>query len=277
MSQVSIINSHVEKLLAHAQASQGPVVILTGAGISAASGIPTFRGKEGYWVAGSRHYHPMELATRRAFLQEPGHVWSWYLHRWGVCRAAQPNAAHRAVVQCEEALQERFTLITQNVDGLHLRAGNSPQHTYEIHGNIDFMRCGRGCHRQLYPLPQGVSAKQRGEELTAKDKELLRCPQCGEWARPHVLWFDETYDEEYFRFDSSLAAAQRCRLLIVVGTSASTTLPHHVVSLACASGAAVLDINPDRNAFSQLAESAGGAWIEQSAVEALPAVVEHLL
>ena len=100
--------------------------MLTGAGVSAESGIPTFRGREGYWTVGSTEYHPQEMATLQAFEAMPEEVWRWYLYRLGACREAQPNQAHRAIVRLEERLGDRFCLITQNVDGLHLRAGSSP-------------------------------------------------------------------------------------------------------------------------------------------------------
>src|SRR5258706_15326963 len=91
----------------------GNIIALTGAGISAESGIPTFRGKEGYWTIGAREYHPQELATFEAFEAMPWSVWAWYLYRRGVCRAAAPNAAHAALVRLDAALQDRFALITQ--------------------------------------------------------------------------------------------------------------------------------------------------------------------
>jgi len=104
-----------------AAGKHGKVIGLTGAGVSAESGIPTFRGKEGYWTVGSRDYHPQELATHEAFTEMPWEVWAWYLYRRGVCRAAAPNAAHEAFVRLDKALGDRFALITQNVDGLHRR------------------------------------------------------------------------------------------------------------------------------------------------------------
>src|SRR6185503_4423173 len=106
-----------------ALARSGAVVALTGAGVSAESGIPTFRGKEGYWTIGAREYHPQELATHAAFEEMPWSVWAWYLYRRGVCMRAQPNAAHAALVRLATRLPDRFALVTQNVDGLHRRAG----------------------------------------------------------------------------------------------------------------------------------------------------------
>src|SRR5687767_24974 len=123
-----------------AVAGGGKVVVLTGAGVSAESGIPTFRGKEGYWTVGSREYHPQELATHEAFTQMPWDVWAWYLYRRAVCRAASPNAAHEACVRWDAALGARFALITQNVDGLHRRAGSPAERTFPIHGDIGLMR-----------------------------------------------------------------------------------------------------------------------------------------
>ena len=134
-------------LLRRIRESEGPLVFLTGAGISAESGIPTFRGPEGFWRVGSRNYHPQEMATARAFSSMPDEVWRWYLHRRGVCRAAAPNAAHQALVQLDERLGERFRLVTQNVDGLHLRAGGDPARIYQIHGNIDLAAACEGARR----------------------------------------------------------------------------------------------------------------------------------
>src|SRR5438876_11446812 len=109
-----------------ALARGGGVVALTGAGVSAESGIPTFRGKEGYWIIGAREYHPQELATHEAFAAMPWSVWAWYLYRRGVCQRAHPNPAHAALARLateRPGLPDRFALITQKVDGLHRRAG----------------------------------------------------------------------------------------------------------------------------------------------------------
>ena len=107
--------------------SRGNITVLTGAGISAESGIPTFRGRDGYWTIGSKEYHPQEMATFHMFTRRPLDVWAWYLYRKTVCAEAVPNAGHRALVELETLFLDRFCLITQNVDGLHLRAGNTPE------------------------------------------------------------------------------------------------------------------------------------------------------
>jgi NAD-dependent deacetylase len=255
-------------------ARDGLVLWLTGAGISAESGIPTFRGKDGYWQVGSRHYHPQELATRAAFGVIPEDVWSWYLYRRGICRAAAPNAAHQALADLEGALDDRFLLVTQNVDGLHLRAGNSPARTYQIHGNIDFMRCGQECVPEPWPLPDGVAVPwERGRPLGDAERRLLVCPRCDARARPHVLWFDETYDEVHFRFESSLEAATRARLLVVVGTTGATNLPLHVGMLAARRRVPMVVINPEENPFTAMAEQARcGTFLQGAAGRWVPLV-----
>jgi len=249
----------------------GSLVVLTGAGISAESGVPTFRGKEGYWTVGSKEHHPQEMATFQMFSRRPEEVWSWYLYRRGVCHGAQPNAGHRAVVEMEQTLGDRFLLLTQNVDGIHLRAGNTLERTFQIHGNIDFARCSKECGLGIAPLPAQLT-KAKGEGLTDKDRETLRC-QCGAWLRPHVLWFDECYDEEHFRFNSSLQAAVSADLLLVVGTSGATNLPMQVGHAALNHGAFIVDVNPDPNPFSDLAGRAkNGCFLQGGAGQFLPAV-----
>jgi NAD-dependent deacetylase len=128
------------------------LVFLTGAGISAESGIPTFRGEEGYWTIGSKVYQPQEMATWSNFSQMPLEVWRWYLYRRAICHHAEPNPAHLALADLEKNFGDGFTLVTQNVDGLHLRAGNSFARTYQIHGNIDYMRPYQGDSSTLVPV-----------------------------------------------------------------------------------------------------------------------------
>ena len=269
-----------EGLVAHLEAlgrGPGQLVVMTGAGLSAESGIPTFRGEEGYWTVGAKEYHPQEMATLSMFSARPEEVWAWYLYRRTVCRGASPNAGHEAVVRMERALGDRFLLITQNVDGLHLRAGNTLERTYQIHGNIDFARCARECGAPLWPLPDDLPAKGKGKPLVDDERRRLRCPSCGGWARPHVLWFDECYDEEHFRFQSSLRAASEARMLLVVGTSGATNLPRQVGQVALASGATIVDINPEPNPFSLMAERApGGFFLEGGGGTMLPPIAELL-
>jgi len=258
------------------QAPPGRVVILTGAGISAESGIPTFRGPEGFWRVGSRNYRPMELATHRAFAELPQEVWAWYLYRRATCRAAAPNPAHRALADLERRLGDRFLLVTQNVDGLHLRAGNTLERTFQIHGNLDFYRCDHGCDESPLPLPGELGDDwARERQLTEGEAALLRCPSCGGWRRPHVLWFDEFYDEDNFRFDSSLEAAATARVLIVVGTSGATNLPDQMVRLAVSRRVPVIVVDVEATGFSRLAERSGGAFLQGSAAEVVPGLARR--
>ncbi len=245
------------------------LVILTGAGISAESGIPTFRGPEGYWTVGSREYRPEEMATLQMFRSNPDDVWQWYLYRLGICRRATPNAGHRAVAQIEELLQDRFTLITQNVDGLHRRAGNSSSRTYQIHGNINFMRCSAECTHDIFPIPSRLQPKSKHEPLTDDDREALRCPSCGRITRPHVLWFDEYYDEAHYRYNSSINAAESAEILLVVGTSGATNLPMQVGGIVARRGSLIIDVNPNPNPFSAMAQQSGGFFIQGTASDIL--------
>jgi NAD-dependent deacetylase len=263
---------------------RGLILVLTGAGVSAESGVPTFRGEEGYWRIGSRNYFPEELATRAAFLRMPDEIWGWYLYRRSVCRAASPNGGHLALAELERGLVERgegdrFLLVTQNVDGLHLRAGNSFARTYQIHGNIDFMRSMQEDDANIFPLPKGIGERwERGRALGPVQKQLLICPHDGSLARPHVLWFDETYDEERFHFHSALAAVERASLVLVIGTSGATNLPSMIVHRTAQRGVPLLVINRDPSPFSSMAERIPtGHFVHGPAGEVLPPLVNFLL
>lgn len=274
------MDERVAELLDVGLAGQGPIVVMTGAGISAESGIPTFRGEDGYWTVGSAVYHPQELATNAAFARMPEEVWRWYLYRRSVCRAAEPNRAHHALVALEKALGDRFLLITQNVDGLHSRAGNTLKRTFQIHGNIDLMRCEQ-VHpaARLVPVPIAIGeAWEASSPFTEEARALLTCSRCGRLMRPHVLWFDEYYDEELFRFESSLRAAAGAALLIVIGTSGSTNLPMQVGRIVSQRGAPMIVINRDESPFSEFAQrNARGFFAHGTAGEHLPPMVEHLV
>ncbi len=270
-------DTRIKNILAGVLEGGGKLTVLTGAGISAESGIPTFRGPEGYWTVGSKVYQPQQMATREMFKRHPEHVWQWYLYRLGVCQGAEPNSGHAALAEMESLLGSRFALITQNVDNLHLRAGNSSQRTFQIHGNIFFVRCFAECRQAISPLPKGITGKGRDEKITAAEKELLRCPLCGNWLRPHVLWFDETYNEHYYRAAGALNVARETSLLLVVGTSGATNLPLQVAAQVYAASGIIIDINLEPNPFSRLAEqSALGGFIQQPAAATLPRIRDIL-
>jgi NAD-dependent deacetylase len=254
----------------------GRVTVLTGAGISADSGIPTFRGSEGYWVVGSHNYMPQEMATQAMFRSAPEEVWRWYLYRFGVCRHAQPNDGHRALVALEQALGDRFHLVTQNIDGLHRRAGSSEARTSCIHGDAAWVRCAAECGLGRIPLPE-VGVRDPKAPLAEAERAALRCPRCGGWLRPHVLWFDEYYDEDNYRMDTALRAAARADLLLVVGTSGATNLPMQIGELAWRRGIAMVDVNPEENPFSEMCERSGrGFFARGTGAERLPGIVTVL-
>lgn len=261
-------------ILAEVKAARGRVVALTGAGISAESGIPTFRGAEGYWVVGSRNYMPQEMATREMFDRAPEEVWRWYLYRFGVCRGAQPNEGHRALVALEGSLGERFTLVTQNIDGLHRRAGS--KRVFTIHGDAAWVRCADDCGQPRLDQPD-LGVRTAESPFTADDRARLSCPRCGGWLRPHVLWFDECYDEENYSMQSALRAAGAADLLLVVGTSGATNLPMQIGELCWRRGAALVDVNPEENPFAELAQrSRRGFFAQGSAGRWLPGIAAAL-
>jgi NAD-dependent deacetylase len=294
----------------------GQLVLLTGAGVSAESGIPTFRGKDGYWTIGSTHYTPMQMATHAMFERAPDEVWAWYLMRFAACRAAQPNAAHEAIARIERTMGERMTLITQNIDGLHQRAGSSEERTFAIHGDARKTRCAsvfRGGLMQTPapsevlslmsraagappPPPQALRAGPQPRLLQSRHDELLdlpelaaepaplpaatraalTCARCGSWLRPHVLWFDEYYTEQLFRAESAFERAAAANLLIVAGTTGATTLPYKI-GLGCARrGVPIIDVNIEDNPFGELARSSGGVALREPASVALPRIATIL-
>lgn len=277
MPSTTVLPARAIELLHAARESEGDLIFLTGAGISAESGIPTFRGPEGYWQVGSRNYRPEELATHDAFTRIPEEVWAWYLYRRGVCRAARPNAAHVALAELERALPSRFLLVTQNVDGLHLRAGNTLDRTFQIHGNIDYLRC-EDEHPNVRPIPDGIPLDwPKARRLGDAERALLRCCGTARWSRPHVLWFDETYDEPLFRFESTLEAAARAALVVVVGSSGATNLPTHVVSIAARRGTPLIAVNQDESPFTAIAERVpSGCVLRGSASTFVPAIADVL-
>lgn len=282
MNRPPHLEIRLDALLQRATGLGGPVLFLTGAGISQESGIPTFRGAEGYWRVGSRNYHPMELATFAAYSRLREEVWGWYLYRRAVCARATPNAAHRAIARLEQRLGDALRLVTQNVDGLHLRAGSSRERTFEIHGDINRMRCEATCSDETFEIPASLDrdpdreTAQGGHGLSPEERLLLRCPRCNANARPHVLWFDECYDEAHFRFESSMRAAALARLLVVIGTTGATNLPLQIGGLVAARGAPMLVLNPEPNPFSEFAEQCEGLFLQGTAGGLVPDVCERI-
>jgi NAD-dependent deacetylase len=255
-------------------AMRARLVVLTGAGVSAASGLPTFRGPEGWWTTGSHRHRPEELATRAFFARQPRVVWEWYLFRRTTAHRAAPNPAHRALAELAGLLGARLMLVTQNVDGLHRRAGSPVERTFEIHGNLDFMRCAAACQRVLLPVPDSLHPWSERRHLRDDEQRHLTCTSCRGWMRPHVLWFDEYYEEEWFRSESSLACMETADTLLVVGTSGATTLPLLMLRRAVERGIRVLVIDPESSPFSEVAGPE--ATLHLPSAVALPELVARL-
>jgi NAD-dependent deacetylase len=139
------------------------------------------------------------------------------------------------------------------------------------------MRCSEECHGETFPVPPDIPPKDKASTISEGEKGLLTCPRCGALSRPHVLWFDESYDEKFFRFESSIRRAEETDLLLVIGTSGATNLPMQVGALVARKGAALIDVNPEPNPFSEMAQSLPNGYHHQGASgEILPQMVELL-
>lgn len=256
--------------------SDGHITFLVGAGVSAESGIPTFRGPEGYWKVGSVNYKPQEIGTFSMFLDNPTEVWKWFLFRKTVCREAFPNKGHYALAELEQLLENRFALVSQNVDGLHIRAGNTLDRLYPIHGDLSYARCGAECSEELYPFPDHIS-KNREENLTEEEIASLKCKKCGNYLRPHVLWFDESYNEQFYKAQSTLDVANNTDMLFIIGTSGATTLPHLILDIAFDKEVPIVVIDINKSLFAKIAElQSNGYFIQAKSGEVLPLIVEMI-
>ena len=233
------------------------VGVLTGAGMSAESGVPTFRGAGGLW----RNFSATDLATPEAFARDPLLVWQWYRWRQGIIARAEPNAGHRALARLQERLAV-LTLITQNVDGLHQRAGSGA--VIELHGNIWRARCARGCGsvRQLGGADLLPEAESDGTDLPVCN--------CGALLRPDIVWFGEPLDERHVH--AALEGARTAEVFIAIGTS-GIVYPAAGLPLAAArAGALVVEINLDQTPLSPVA----GLVLRGAAAEVLPALEARL-
>ena len=243
----------IDKFLSDVTPSDNSITVLAGAGLSRASGIKTFRDPDGWWNKVS----PMELASPEGFSRDPNLVWSWYCHRIAASFATEPNQAHYALAKLEEFSKLKL-LITQNVDGLHRRAGLTK--FLEIHGTLLSMSC-TSCQYQV--------------QLTSSPCEefpdgLPRC-ECGSLFRPDVVWFGENLPEN--ALDRSIEAIQSSELLIVAGTSGVVypvaALPH----IAFRNNIPIIELNIETTALSKMATIAPRGPVE----ETLPYLVERLV
>ena len=236
------------------------IVVLTGAGVSAESGVPTFRGAGGLW----KQFRPEELATPEAFARDPRLVWQWYAMRRDTVTACEPNAAHRAMASFALA-RGTMTIVTQNVDGLHARAARAQAGSgdatagmpLELHGSILRDRCSE-CDARSEPVPVDASSLAT----------LPRCAHCGGLLRPDVVWFGEMLDSRVL--SAAEAAAARAGVCLVVGTSAlvypAAALP--LRTREC--GGAVIEVNPEETALSPVAELS----IRGSAAGVVPSLLD---
>jgi NAD-dependent deacetylase len=250
------MNERITQQLKFCKEKNKKVSFLVGAGLSAESGIPTFRGKDGYWVSGSKNYKAEEIGTLKMFQVASREVWKWFLYRKSVTEAASPNRSHTMLKEIEDILGDHFALISQNVDSLHRKAGNSEERTFLIHGDFDFVRCGDECSDQLYEFPKNISLEKRDKDVISPEEwEALRCPKCGEDLRPHVLWFDEYYNEKYFKKDTVLRISKNTGLLFILGTSGATNLPRTIAENVLAKNGMVVEVNIEESYFSQLLQN----------------------
>lgn len=212
-----MISATLEGHLANARS----ITVLTGAGVSAESGVPTFRDKGGLWTK----FKPEELANFQAFIANPNLVWEWYSHRRKIIQEVQPNPGHFALVELESLVPD-FTLITQNVDNLHRRAGSL--RILELHGNIERSYC--------------IDCREPYEHSPDVKSVVPRC-QCGGLVRPDVVWFGEYLPER----EMSLAwkAAERSELFFSIGTSGEVYPAAQLPGVAREKGAYVVEINPN--------------------------------
>ena len=245
-------NRHTIDRVAAALSTAKSVTALTGAGVSSASGIPTFRGEDGLW----KKVRVETLATADAFENDPRLVWEWYDWRRSMIRDAQPNAAHHVLAAWTRA--RGATLITQNVDGLHERAG--AERLIRLHGSIWHVRCWNRC-----PAGQVDWLDERVPIGTLPP----RCPHCGGMVRPAVVWFGEPLDQAVI--DRARAAAA-CDVFLTVGTSAVVYPAAGLIPDAKAAGALVVEINPDATGTSHVAD----VTLRMRADDALTQINEQL-
>ncbi|MFZ0452196.1 MAG: NAD-dependent deacylase [Ignavibacteriaceae bacterium] len=224
------------------------IVFFTGAGISAESGIPVFRGKDGIW----NKLKPEELANFNAFLKNPELVWEWYQHRKKIVSGSGPNAGHLAIMEMENYFPD-VKVITQNIDNLHKRAGSKT--IYELHGNIERNYCIK-CKKVYY-------------DIVPLEGKTPKC-ECGGLIRPNVVWFGEYLPQD--QFDASYLAAENADIFFIVGTSAIVYPAASLIYKAKESGAALVEVNIERTEISGIVDFS----LFGKAGEVLPAVLNSI-
>lgn len=213
------------------------VMALTGAGISAESGVPTFRAPgTGLWS----QYRIEDFATPRAWKRDPRLVWGWYTHRRRLARRVQPNAGHLALARLDDFYPD-FTVVTQNVDGLHTRAGS--RRVLELHGSLFGFRCTA----EGIPIPYDDPDDENPEAMERLERgegpEVPTCPQCGELLRPDIVWFEEPLPADVLW--RAQAAAEQCDVCLAIGTSAQVYPAAALPQTARQRGALIIEVNPE--------------------------------
>ncbi len=226
------------------------VAVSTGAGISAESGIPTFRGKEGLW----KKYRAEELAAPTAFAQNPELVWEFYEWRRGIIAEKMPNPGHKVIARWESVFPV-FSLITQNIDGLHQKAGSTEM--VELHGNIWKLRC----------TDEGTISENHQTPL---EEVPPLCPDCGALLRPHVVWFGESLSPTVLQ--KAFQLSSECDVMCVIGTSALVQPAASLPLAAAEAGAKIVEINPDPTPLTPYADFS----FRGKAGEILPLIDEEL-
>ena len=242
------------------------VLVLTGAGVSAESGIPTFRGKDGYW----RNLDPAKLATPEAFAKDPELVWEWYRERRQRIRNAQPNAAHQAIAKLAQHAHE-FLLITQNVDDLHARAGPSKEKMVQIHGDIFVTRCSR-CEFGRREHPPSFNYGMAGERWE-EEVDLPRCPRCSALMRPGVVWFGEQLPWSELQRVEDYLHRGACDVVIVIGTTAAFGYIIDWALRASHDRGELIELNPEETPLSRFATQ----LVREPAAIALPRIVDSFI
>ncbi|PWT79912.1 MAG: NAD-dependent protein deacylase [Acidobacteria bacterium] len=230
------------------------VLVITGAGVSAESGIPTFRGKDGYW----RNLDPLKLATPEAFARDPELVWQWYRERRQRIRNAQPNAAHEAITKLAQGANE-FLLVTQNVDDLHKRAALPKAEMVQIHGDIFVTKCSRCDFEQ--------EQEQKPEDL------VPRCLECGALMRPGVVWFGEPLPSSETERVENYLQRDSCGVVIVAGTTATFGYIIDWALRASRGGGELIEVNPQETPLSRFATR----LVRKPAAVALPEIVDQMI
>jgi len=223
------------------------IVFVTGAGISQESGIPTFRGKDGHW----RKHDPMKLATIDAFYDDPELVWEWYEDRRKNILAAQPNPGHKAIAELEK--YARVIVLTQNIDGLHQRAGSSS--VLELHGSIIRIKC---------------TVCDYHDDITVGFEKVPPLCKCGKILRPDVVWFGEGLSQDVWQ--EAIAEASSCDVMIIAGTSLVVSPANTLPIYAKQNNAVLIEVNPEQTVMTEDMDLS----IRDSSANTLPRLVEFI-